>query len=68
VFLAVKILTPLFFLTVANLVVFFRLLNRKFNEDSKNVLETIIFLFEVGFISDFVHDCPCKLCFCQFKL
>jgi len=29
---------------VSNFVVFFRLLNRKFNEDSKNVLKIVIFL------------------------
>jgi len=40
----------------------------KFNEDSKNVLKTVIFLLQVGFIGDFVPDCPFKLCFWQFKL
>jgi len=47
---------------------FFRLLDRKFNEDSKNVLKTVIFLFHVNYSSDFVIDCPFKLCFWQFKL
>jgi len=36
---------------------FFRLLDSKFNEDSKNVLETLIFSLQVGFRGDFVHDC-----------
>jgi len=39
VFLAVQNLTPLFSLTVPNFVVFLRLLDRKFNEDAKNVLK-----------------------------
>jgi len=43
--------------------VFFRLLDRKFNEDSKNVLKTLIFSLQVGFTSDFVLDCHFKLCF-----
>jgi len=46
---------------------FLRLLDRKFNEDSENVLKTVIFLFQVGLTGDFVSDCPFKLCFCQFK-
>jgi len=49
VLLAVKILTPLFSLTVPNVVIFFRLLDRKFNEDSKNLLKTAIFSLQVGF-------------------
>jgi len=39
---------------VPNFVVFFRLLDRKFNENFKNVLKTVIFLVQVGFIGDFV--------------
>jgi len=66
-FLSVQILTPLFSLTVPNFVVFLRLLDRKFNENSKNVLKIVIFLLQVGFTGDFVSDCPFKLCFCQFK-
>jgi len=31
---------------------------RKFNENSKNVLKTIIFLVKVGFTGDYVPDCP----------
>jgi len=58
----------LFSLTVLNFVVFFRLLNRKFYEEFKNVLKTVIFSLQVGFTDDFVSDCPFKLCFCQFKL
>jgi len=50
--LAVQTLTPLFYLTVANLVMFFRLLDRKFYEDSKNV----IFSLQVGLTSNFVLD------------
>jgi len=45
VFLAVQTLTSLFSLTVPNFVVFFRLLDRKLNDVSENVLETVIFLF-----------------------
>jgi len=61
-------LTMLFSLTVPNFVVSFMSLDRKFNEDSKNVLKTIIFLFQVGFTSDFVFDCLFKLSSWQFKL
>jgi len=43
-------------------------LDGKFNEDSKNVLKTVIFSLKVGFTGDFVPDCPLKLCFGQFKL
>jgi len=64
---AVQILTPLFSLTVPNFVVFFMSLDRKFNEDSKNVLKIVIFSPQVGFISDCVSDCPFKLCSLQFK-
>jgi len=39
VFLAVQTLTLLFSLTVPNLVVFLRLLDRKFNVDAKNLLK-----------------------------
>jgi len=63
VFLVVQNLTPLFSQTVLNFAVFFRLLNRKFNEDSKNVLKTVIFLLEMGLTSDFVFNCIFKLCF-----
>jgi len=39
-------------------------LDWKFNEDSKNVLKTVIFsLEEEGFTSGFVSDYPFKLCF-----
>jgi len=44
-------------------VVFFRLLDRKFNEDSKNVLKIVIFLLQEDFASEFVLDCLFKLCF-----
>jgi len=47
---------------------FFRLSDKKFNEDSKNVVKTIIFLLQVGFTGDFLPNCPFKLCFLQFKL
>jgi len=53
VFLTVKSFTQLFTLTVLNFVVFFRSLNRKFNEDSNNVLKTVIFLLQVGFTGQF---------------
>jgi len=39
VFLAVQTLTPLFSLTVLNFSVLFMSLDRKFNENSKNVLK-----------------------------
>jgi len=61
VFLAVQILTPFLPLTLLNFVVFFRLFYRKFNEDSKNVLKTVIFSLQ----DDFVCDCSFKLGFCQ---
>jgi len=67
VFLAVQILTPFFSLTVPNFEMFLRLLNKKFNEDFKNVLKTVIFLLQVGFTGDFVSDCHFKLFFWQFK-
>jgi len=41
--------------------VFFRLLDRKFNEDSKNVLKTVISSLQVCFTGDFVHYCPFEL-------
>jgi len=43
VFLTVQSLTSFLYLTVSNYVVFFRLLDSKFNEDSKNVPKTVIF-------------------------
>jgi len=57
-FLAVQILTPLFSLSVPNLVVFFRLLERKFNEDFKNLLKTVIFSLKASFTDNFIPDCP----------
>jgi len=42
-------------------------LDRKFNEDSKNVLKTVIFVLQVGLTSDFDPDCPWKLSFWQFN-
>jgi len=42
-------------------------LNRKFNEDSKSVLKTVIFVLQVGLTSNFVPDCPWKLSFWQFN-
>jgi len=63
VFLTVETLTPLFSLTVPNFVVFLRLLDRKFYEDSKNVLKIVIFLLKVNFTDNFVPDCSFKLCF-----
>jgi len=50
-------------LTVLNFVAFFRLLVRKINEDSKNVVKTVIFSLQVSFTGDFVSGCPFKLCF-----
>jgi len=43
------------------------LLDRKFNEDSKNVIKTVIVSLQVGFIADFVPECSFKQCFWQFK-
>jgi len=57
-----------FSVTVPNFVVFFRLLDKKCNEDSRNVLKIVIFLLQVGFIDDFVPDCSFLNCFWQFKL
>jgi len=51
VFLTVQTLTPLFSLTVPN---FFMLLDRKFNEDSKNVLKNMIRSLQVGFTGNLV--------------
>jgi len=39
----------------------------KFSEDSKNVLKTVIFLFQVSFAGDFVPDCPFKQSIWKFK-
>jgi len=50
-----------------NCTVFFRLLNRNLNEDSKNMLKTVIFLLQVSFPGVFVADSLFKLCFWQFK-
>jgi len=47
VFLSVQSLAPLFSLTVLHFVVFFRLLDRKFIGDFKNVLKTVIFSLQV---------------------
>jgi len=47
---------------------FLRLLDRKFNEDFKNMLKTLIFSLQVCFRGDFVPDCHFKLSFWQLKL
>jgi len=44
------------------------LLDRKFNEDSKNVVKTVIFLLQVSFTGDLVPVSTFKLCFWQFEL
>jgi len=44
------------------------LLDKKFNEDSKNMLITFIFSLKVSFTDDFVTECPIKLCFWQCTL
>jgi len=62
-FLTVQTFTHLFSLTVSNFVVIFRLFDRKFDEDSKNLLKLLIFSLQVDFTSDFVPDCSFKLCF-----
>jgi len=38
-------------------------LDRKFSEDSKNVLKTVIFSLQVNFTDDYVPDCLFKLGF-----
>jgi len=43
--------------------VFFRWLDKKFNEDFKNVLKNVLFSFQVGFTGDFVNHCSFKLVF-----
>jgi len=65
VFLSVQTLRPLFSLTIPNFECFFGLLNRKFNEEFKNLPKTVIFILWVSFTSDLIFF---KLCFCQFKL
>jgi len=62
VFLTVPTLTLLFSLTVLKLEVFFTLLDRKFNEDFKNVLKLVIFSLQMGFTGRYVLDYPFKLC------
>jgi len=49
VFLSIQSLTPFFSLIVPDFLVFFMSLDRKFNEDSKNVLKNMIRSFQVGF-------------------
>jgi len=39
------------------------LLARKFNEDSKNALKTVIFSLQVGFTDDVLNDSPFKVYF-----
>jgi len=41
------------------------LLDRKFNEDSKNVLKTVIFSLQVGLTSNFVSACQSVLKGCK---
>jgi len=41
--------------------VFFVSVDRKFNEDSKNVLKTVLFSLQVASTGNFVLDCPFKL-------
>jgi len=62
-FLAVQSLTPCFLPDYTKFPSFFRLLNRKFNKDSKNVLKSVIVSLQVGFTHDFLPDCLYKLCF-----
>jgi len=44
VFLTFHTLTPLFSLNVLKFLLFLRLMDRKFNGDSKNVLKIVIFI------------------------
>jgi len=54
-----------FSLAVPNLVAFLRLLNRKFSEDSKNVLTTFIFSLQAGLTNYFVSDCQTVVKSCK---
>jgi len=64
-YLAVQNLTQLFSLIVPKFVVFFRLMDRKFNKDSKNMLKTVIFSLQVDLTSNFVPDCHTVLKSCK---
>jgi len=68
VFFAISALIVFFSLTEIDIVVFFMSLDRKFNEDSKNVLRNMIRSLKMRFTCYFVIDCSFKLCFLQFKL
>jgi len=69
VFLSIQTLTQLFFLSrYTKFCSVFRLLDRKFNEESKNVVKIVTFLHQVSFTGNFISDCPFKLCFYQVKL
>jgi len=57
VFLAVQILIPSSSLILLHFDVFFMSLDRKFNEDSKNVLKIVTFSLQVGFSGNFVAGC-----------
>jgi len=45
--------------------VFFLLCDRKFNEESKNVLKIVIFSLKVGLTSNYVSDCQAVLKRCK---
>jgi len=68
VFLANQILTAFFSLTVPDFVGFFMSLDRKFNDDSKNVIKNMIRSLKVGFVGKFLPDYPFRLCFWQFLI
>jgi len=57
VILAVPTLIPFFSLILPHFEVFFMSLDRKYNEDSKNVLKIVIFSLQVGFSGNFVAEC-----------
>jgi len=57
VFLAVQILINSSSLILLHFEGFFMLLDRKFNEDSKNVVKIVIFSLQVGFSGNFVAEC-----------
>jgi len=48
-FLGIQMLTAFFSLTVHDFVVFIRSSDRKFSEDSKNVIKNMIWSLQVGF-------------------
>jgi len=42
-------------------------MNRKFNENSKNLLKNVILSLQVSFTGDVVADCPLNIAFCTLN-